>query len=221
LQLDQGRYNAPPCLYFIDESGDPGFKFEQGSSPFFTIALVVFEDQEDAIACDQRIGLLHKEIQWQSEFHFKRNPDHVREAFIHAIVPYNFFYYGIVIDKKRQQQLVQQFPGRETFYQYVCGLVFESAKEKLRDATVILDASGNREFGRALAQYLRGKMNTRTMKRVGKLKMQRSHGNNLIQLADYIAGILNRSMQQKKHGKNYRKLISHREISVHVWPPST
>lgn len=208
-------------LVFIDESGDPGFKFDQGSSRFFTIALVIFEDRDDAIACDQRIELLHKEIDWHSEFHFKRNPDHVREAFIRAVAPYNFFYYGVVIDKERQQHLAQQFPTRDAFYQYVCGLVFENAKEKLQQATVILDTSGNQEFGRALAQYLRGKMNTGTMKRLAKLKMQRSHTNNLIQLADYVAGILNRSMQKKKHGRNYRQLISHREIDVHVWPSVT
>jgi hypothetical protein len=42
---------------------------------------------------------------------------------------------------------VQQFPTRDAFYQYVCGLVFESAKEKLQNATVVLDAAGNKEFG--------------------------------------------------------------------------
>jgi hypothetical protein len=42
---------------------------------------------------------------------------------------------------------VQQFPTRDAFCQYVCGLVFESAKEKLQNATVVLDAAGNKEFG--------------------------------------------------------------------------
>ncbi len=103
-------------LVFIDESGDPGFKLNQGSSRLFTIALVVFDDRDHSIACDQRIELLHKEISLHGEFHFKRNPDHVREAFIRAVAPYNFFYYGIVIDKKRQKNLAQQFPTREAFY---------------------------------------------------------------------------------------------------------
>lgn len=31
-------------LVFIDESSDPGLKTEQGSSKFFTVALLVFED---------------------------------------------------------------------------------------------------------------------------------------------------------------------------------
>src|SRR4051794_33931491 len=95
-------FTARRMLVFIDESGDPGFKFDQGSSRFFTVALVVFEESEEAVACDNRIELLHREVQWTGEFHFKRNPDHVREAFLRAVAPYNFFYYGVVINKERQ-----------------------------------------------------------------------------------------------------------------------
>ena len=49
--------------------------------------------------------------------------------------------------------------------------------------------------------------------------MQRSHSNNLLQLADYIATIINRSVQSgKNNAADYKKLIGHREISVRVWP---
>lgn len=44
-------------LIFIDDSGDSGLKIESGSSRYFTIGLVVFEDNEEAVACDQRIQL--------------------------------------------------------------------------------------------------------------------------------------------------------------------
>lgn len=208
-------------LVFIDESGDPGFKFDQGSSRFFTIALVVFEDTDDAIACDKRIELLHAELHWQGEFHFRRSPDHVRDAFIRAVVPYNFFYYGVVIDKEIQLHLARQFRNKSAFYQYVCGLVFESAREKIQQATIVIDASGNLAFRRELAHFLRTKMNTRGSKRIGKVKMQRSERNNLIQLADYVTGIIHRSVQQKKHGDTYRRLISRHEIEVRLWPSMT
>ena len=54
-------------LVFIDESGDSGMKIKEGSSRFFTIGLVVFEDYDDATACDQRIQLLKKEIAFAQE----------------------------------------------------------------------------------------------------------------------------------------------------------
>ena len=35
-------------LVFIDESGDTGRKLEKGSSKFFVVALVIFEDHDEA-----------------------------------------------------------------------------------------------------------------------------------------------------------------------------
>jgi len=49
--------------------------------------------------------------------------------------------------------------------------------------------------------------------------MQRSDGNNLLQLADYVAGVINRSIKNKrKWADEYRKIIVHREIYVQIWP---
>lgn len=47
-------------LVFIDESGDPCFKLKQGSSRCFTIALVVFEDNQETVDCDTRIRFYEK-----------------------------------------------------------------------------------------------------------------------------------------------------------------
>ena len=62
-------------LVFIDESGDSGFKFDKGSSEFFNVSLVIFNDNDEANACDNRIQLLKKELgksnNW--EFHFKES----------------------------------------------------------------------------------------------------------------------------------------------------
>lgn len=35
-------------LVFIDDSGDPGFKTEKGSSKIFVIAMVIFKDNLEA-----------------------------------------------------------------------------------------------------------------------------------------------------------------------------
>lgn len=207
-------------LAFIDESGDPGLKLEQGSSRFFTVVLVVFEDRDEATACDQRIELLKKEVGWDgsSEFHFKRNSDKIRRAFLQAVAPYNFFYYGIVINKDPQKLYGEGFKNKESFYKYASGLVFENAKEKLDNAIVVIDKSDNLDFRNQLARYLRRRMN-QNKHLIKTVKMQRSSGNNLLQLADYAAGIVNRSVQnKKKYADEYRKLIAHREIYVQIWP---
>jgi hypothetical protein len=208
-------------LLFIDESGDPGRKLEQGSSRLFVVALVVFNDHDEAEACDQRIALLRRELGWKegSEFHFSRNSDRQRCQFLQAVAPYDFFYYGIVLNKDPEKLWGPGFDHKESLYKFTCRLVFENARDKLQDATVIIDESGNREFKVQLERYLKKRMTlddgTRLIRRV---KMQRSSSNNLLQLADYVAGVINRSAGgRKRQGTDYRRFIAHREISVQIW----
>jgi hypothetical protein len=207
-------------LVFIDESGDSGLQIGKGSSRFFTIGLVVFEEADEAEACDTRIELLRRELGWdlKSEFHFKRNSDRVRNSFLEAVSPYSFFYYGVVINKDPKKLWGEGFKSKESFYKYTCGLVFENAKDKLKNATVIIDKSGSLEFRNQLAKYLRRKINTKE-KLISKVKMQRSSGNNLLQLADYVSGVINRSIvEERKKSDIFRKKIAHREIFVQIWP---
>ena len=109
---------------------------------------------------------------------------------------------------------------KKSFYSYTCGLVFETAKSRLHEAIVIIDKSGGTEFRIELAKYLRRKMNTQgKVPLIKKVKMQPSRGNNLLQLANYLAGVINREVNDtKKFAKEYKKLISHRQIEVALWP---
>lgn len=209
-------------LVFIDESGDTGLKLEDGSSRFFTVALVAFDEDDEAIACDWRIQLLKKELGFppEYEFHFKRNSDRIRESFLKAVSPYGFFYYGIVINKDPKKLWGEGFKNKESFYKYACSLVFENAKSKLCEAIVIIDESSSEDFQRRLGTYLRRKLKSKEGKcMVKKLKMQRSSSNNLLQLADYVAGVVNRFVSdKKKDAGSFRKIIAHREIDIQVWP---
>lgn len=51
-------------LAFIDESGDTGRKIHSGSSHYLMVALVVFEEGDEAAARDQRISLLRRELNY-------------------------------------------------------------------------------------------------------------------------------------------------------------
>lgn len=207
-------------LVLIDESGDSGLKLIEGSSKYFVVSLVVFEDNEEAIACDQRIELLKRELRWDSnsEFHYKYNSNKVREVFFRAVSQYNFFYYSISINKDPKKLTGDGFKFKSSFYKYACSLVFENAKEKLIDSTVIIDKNGNRDFRTELDRYLKKKMNSSEAKRIKKVKQEDSKTNNLLQLADYICGVTHANLKGKKGSTKLKKLISHREIYSQVWP---
>jgi len=202
-------------LVFIDESGDTGLKIERGSSKYFVISLVLFEDNEEAVSCDQRIQLLKRELRLSEKFEFKfrRLRKDQRIKFFEAVLPYSFFYFGIVINKEKLYG--EGFKVKESFYKYTCSLVFANAKPHLKDAIIVIDGTGSREFKRQLKTYLRKKIGTSIIK---KVKLQSSEKNNLIQLADMIAGAIYRSLGEKEDREIYRKMIGQKEIYVQFWP---
>ncbi|MDD5692265.1 MAG: DUF3800 domain-containing protein [Candidatus Omnitrophica bacterium] len=207
-------------LVFIDESGDVGLKIKEGSSRFFVISLVVFEDHKEAEACDKRISLIARELGYNQGFifHFKDNSHKIRLAFLEAVAPYDFFYFGFVLDKNPQKLWGKGFKFKESLYKSTCSYVFENAKPYLRDAIVIIDKSGKRVFRSQLATYLKKRINDEPNAIIKKVKMQPDRGNSLLQLADYVAGVINRHAQGKKFSDEYRRFIAAKEINVQIWP---
>ena len=206
-------------LVFIDESGDTGLEIGRGATKYFVVCMVVFEESDEALSCDQRIVLLRRELRLPEdfEFHFHRNSHRVREAFLRAALPYQFFYYGIVINKEKL--FGDGFKNKESFYKYACGLLFENAKERLENAIVVMDESGRNLFKYQLAAYLRKKVKRDDGRKcIKKVKMQNSKGNNLLQLADMVNGAVQRSLGERKNSKGYRMMMQSREIYVQIWP---
>ena len=190
------------------------------SSRFFTVSLVAFEDNDEALAADRRIGQLKRELNFPErfEFHFnKLRPDY-RQTFLKAISPYDWFYFSIVINKERLTGKGFQFP--DSFYKYACSLVFENAKPYLNNAAVVIDGSGSRQFRRQLGAYLRKRVNDPKgqQRSIRKVKLQDSEKNHLLQMADMVCGAVARSFTDKSDAQVYRKLISHREMYVQLWP---
>lgn len=151
IWLQQNKNKIKIMLVFIDESGDTGLKMEQGSTKYFGIFMVVFEENDEALACDKRIDLLRKELKLPPnyEFHFHKNTHKTKEAFLKAIMKYQFFYYGIIIDKEKS--FGEGFQNKESFYKYAASLLFENAKDKLDNAIVVIDESGRKLFKFQLA----------------------------------------------------------------------
>lgn len=206
-------------LVFIDESGDTGLRIEAGASPYFTVALVLFEDEADAVACDQRIQLLKRELNLSPnfEFHFYHNSKRLREKFLEAVAPYTFFYVAVAIHKDPARLVGPIFQHKEAFYHYVCGLVFENAKPYLRNAKVKVDKSGRALFRTELSKYLKKRMNINDAMLIKSVKMEPSHSNNLLQLCDYVAGIVNRKVQGKGVDQYYRHIAS-KELNLQILP---
>lgn len=208
-------------LVFIDESGDTGLNMAcKVTSPRFIVTLVLIEDLEQATAADQRIQALKSELGLRAEFefHFYKLKPAWRERFLREVAAFEFFYFSVVLDKAGLTDHGVKTPAE--LYRYTCGLVFELAKPYLRNATVVMDGQGTELLRRELTSYLRRKVQTDPSgsSLIHKVKLQDSHKNNLLQLADMVCGAVARSLTDKPDAAVYRRIISHREMQVAHWP---
>jgi hypothetical protein len=207
-------------LVFLDESGDPGMKLQQGSSEYFFVTLVIFEDNEEALRADHHIAALREQLRLDASFEFRFNKMNyrLRTRFLREMCGFNFCYYTIAL--RKGQLTARGFRFSESFYKVACRYVFTNAKTVLRDAVVVIDGSGSRVFQRQLVTYLRRGINPRTPgdSHIRKIKIEDSHRNNLLQLADMVCGALARSYGNKPDAKDYRTLISRRERHVQTGP---
>lgn len=210
-------------LVFVDESGDTGFKVGQGSSGQFTITLIVFSENEEAEAASHRIDKLRTDLglsqgRGKGEFHFNDNSNDQREAFLTAVSKFDFAVFAVVVDKLGLAP--EGISNKSAFYNFVCGLVFDNAKDYLYEANITIDSMGGQEFKRQLEKYLKQRMNEAGDKRrIKQVGMKPSHTNNLLQLADMVCGAIVRACHEdKRKSDRFRRIIQHREISVLLWP---
>lgn len=85
-------------LVLIDESGDPGFRLDKGSTRHFVAAMVVFRDYKQAEACSQAIKDLRLQLPHSGEFKFNKSDSRVKDGFLEAVHPHSFEVWALGID---------------------------------------------------------------------------------------------------------------------------
>lgn len=207
-------------LVFVDESGDLGWKLDRGSTAFFTIALVVFENGETALACQRAIEHLQAALNLPRgyEFHFHDDTHERRLTLLSTVSRHDFTCYTFTLDKGSPRLTGQGFKYRPSGYKWVCKTALDNAKSDLKDARVVIDGSGDRTFCRQMRTYLRTQINTKQRRYIKSVKIGRSQGDPLLQLADYVAGVTNRLYQMKPGAEAYDTYLRRKRRSQRLWP---
>ncbi len=145
-------------LVFIDESGDPGFKVDRGSSRYFVIALIIFTDQLEAEETALIIKKHRRENYKNDNFEFKFNKlNHKRRKdFLETIKNCGFMIRAIVI-KKDIIYSSELRNHKAHFYNYFLKQVLDKSENIINDAQVYIDGRGDKLFRRELQTYLKKK----------------------------------------------------------------
>lgn len=193
-------------LIFIDDSGDPGFKLEKGSTRFFVIALLIFDDTLEAEKMAVSVKELRRKFHMSDyeEFKFNKSNDRIREEFLNTIVQFSFRIRCLVVDKKLiySHELKNK---KESFYAYFIKEVLKHSSHTIFEAKIRIDGSGDREFKKQFFTYLRRELNVHENNIMKNCKMVDSKADVLIQSVDMIAGAIRRSYEKKE--TVYKKII--------------
>lgn len=196
-------------LVFIDDSGDAGFKLGKGSSNFFVISAIIFNDNLEAEKTAVKIKEIRREMNFSDRMEFKFNKSRrtVREKFLKTINYFNFKARSIVVNKKNIRSLELK-NNKESFYSYFIKTLLKYNNNSILNASIKIDGSGDRAFRRSFLAYLRKQLNSRETKVIKNCKLVNSKNNVLIQMADMIVGSIKRSYDiEKTDHKIYKNII--------------
>ncbi len=205
-------------LVYVDESGDPGLKGKRGTSAKFVVAAVSFDDEDAARSCRRAIRRLHTTLGWaeRQEFKFNKSDHEVRDRFFEVIRLELFRYEAVVIEKEklagRSELLTEQL------YHVSLRLLFEGMRLSARETTVVVDQSGGRDFRTGLRQCLRTGVPQEVAHAIKRVRTEKSHACELVQMADMVVGAVARSFGDRRDATMYRDRIAARERRVCVWP---
>jgi len=186
-------------LVFIDDSGDPGFKLQKGSSPVFIIACVIFDDELEAEKTAVVIKEFRRKLKKSDFFEFKFNKANrkIRLEFLEKVSPFKFRIRAIVFEKTKIKS-PELKTSKQSFYNYAIKMVLKNNFGRIKQAKVRLDGHGDKIYKKELIRYLRHELNNREEKIFKKLQFVNSKSNVLVQMADMIAGSIHRKYQINK-----------------------
>ncbi len=176
-------------LVFIDDSGDPGFQIQKGSSAVFVIALVIFDDNLEAEKASVAIKELRRKLKVSDNYEFKFNKSerHFKDAFFNQVTPFRYKIRAIVVKKEKIYSL-QLRTYKENFYNYIIMQVLKQSKGYVKNAKLKFDKRGEKAIRDQLRVYLSRELDNKKNNIFSDFKFVDSKQNTLIQLADMVAG---------------------------------
>lgn len=183
--------------------------------------MVVFDDFV-APECDEAINRLRARLSlpFNYEFHFARNSNRVRGLFLEEVSKHSFSYYVFALEKRPDVLEALGLATNTSVVDHVITRTISISSDILLDARVVIDGNkGDREFRKRLKVHLRRAISQPASGRfVREVRIRDSRKDNLLQVADYIAGISNREISGAPDGANLSTVVQNQRRVVEVWP---
>lgn len=198
-------------LVFIDDSGDPGFKVVSSSN--FVMAAAVFIDPEVAFSLSEHISEYRKSLGWRDncEFKFAKDRKVIIKDILRFASQYDFQIYATYVNKC-SFRYTSPVVDKEKLYNWTIKELLSIIP--LTDAKIEIDGRSSKQNMYYTASYLRREINGNKSKKL-VIKFEDSVDDNLIQLADIVAGSIHRYINADKTDYEvYFNIIKHKIVQL-------
>lgn len=195
-------------LVFIDESGDPGLT--GGRSSNFVVAAVVIINDTDDVIIRGKIKDYRRTLGWndKDEFKFSKTRKGVIKELVKILKPYRYKIYGVILDKENSRLPVNN--NRYSLYNLILAEVLKNTK--ITDMKICIDGDVGKKYKKNTITLLRHELGHKI--HITSLKYADSRKVDELQLADIVAGAINRSLSDKKDAKDYIGLLKDKIIEI-------
>ncbi len=181
-----------------DESGDASFRFDKGASRYFVIAVIATPSPEHLRSVleklRQDIGLVSR---YEFGFH-KLTSEKLRSRVFSVLSEAGFEAWAILVDKTMLGEPFKAMSGLDLYLFFVSELIRCIPNEKRAGGTLILDEFGYRDQTK---DELKRIMKARSIQHgFRRISIRRSQSEQLIQIADLVAGAILRRDTQNDTG---------------------
>lgn len=201
---------------YLDESGDTGLKFQQGSSRYFVVTMLI---TPDPLPLNSAIDDLRKQLHFgeRHEFKFTTSDPRVRTAFLRTLTRHDLLIRSLVVDKMKLSSTRNW--KSETFYNRLIKLLLMHDNGRLDDCKLILDErQKGKKSKQNLATWLRRELNRdeEGARKISDIRYHESHRDNLLQAVDMASGAIYAHIA--RGNSTYLKIIQVKmdDLSLHV-----
>lgn len=175
-----------------DEAGDVSFAFDKGASTHFVLALVN-TDQPEILRQTLAAVRVQRNLAADYEFKFhKLSSKALRLATFNALAPVDFGVWALSVDKRLLPVYWRDFAARDLYAVLAAELILSIPLEYREGSVLLLDEFDPRD---RTVLALKKSLKRRGMRRgFRKITGVRSRSEPLVQVADLVAGSIQRSL---------------------------
>lgn len=187
----------PDMWVFIDDSGDPGMRLNNGSSRYLIMSACVFRDPKQIEKLKSFSEYCAAKHNHRTEFKYNKTKEKTKRHYFELIKTIDFAVRAIYVDKAHLYSPRLRNDG-SALKAYLIKMLLEKNWGQIKNAKIIIDGDDLSAFGIPDNQYLMGLVNREAPGTVHSVKFGNSKNNRGIQLADMTAGAIGKHLKQEK-----------------------